>query len=114
MDSAIRGADSPKAAVSSSYVPEWMKRGRPLESSVLIAMIRAARMSSGSAVVLSDGADRGSRATIDKVSAAAGATGARIVGGGFGGHVLGLMPPDTQPPPGALEVEPGPGARIVR
>jgi galactokinase len=44
----------------------------------------------------------------------AGAIGARIVGGGFGGHVLGLMPPDTQPPPGALEVEPGPGARIVR
>jgi galactokinase len=44
----------------------------------------------------------------------AGAIGARIVGGGFGGHVLGLMPPETQPPPGALEVEPGPGARIVR
>ena len=44
----------------------------------------------------------------------AGAIGARIVGGGFGGHVLGLMPPDTQPPSGALEVEPGPGARIVR
>jgi galactokinase len=44
----------------------------------------------------------------------AGAIGARIVGGGFGGHVLGLMPPDAQPPPGALAVEPGPGARIVR
>jgi galactokinase len=44
----------------------------------------------------------------------AGAIGARIVGGGFGGHVLGLMPPDAQPPAGALEVEPGPGARIVR
>jgi galactokinase len=44
----------------------------------------------------------------------AGAVGARIVGGGFGGHVLGLMPPGSQPPPGALEVEPGPGARIVR
>ncbi len=44
----------------------------------------------------------------------AGAIGARIVGGGFGGHVLGLMPPDTQSPSGALVVEPGPGARIVR
>jgi galactokinase len=44
----------------------------------------------------------------------AGAIGARIVGGGFGGHVLGLMPPATQAPPGALEVQPGPGARIVR
>jgi galactokinase len=44
----------------------------------------------------------------------AGAIGARIVGGGFGGHVLGLMPPGAEPPPGALQVEPGPGARIVR
>ncbi len=44
----------------------------------------------------------------------AGAIGARIVGGGFGGHVLGLMPPATEPPPGALEVAPGPGARIIR
>jgi galactokinase len=44
----------------------------------------------------------------------AGAVGARIVGGGFGGHVLGLMPPDSESPPGALEVEPGPGARILR
>jgi galactokinase len=44
----------------------------------------------------------------------AGAIGARIVGGGFGGHVLGLLPPETQPPPGALEVEPGSGARIIR
>ena len=44
----------------------------------------------------------------------AGAIGARIVGGGFGGHVLGLMPPDAQPPHGAIEVEPGPGAKIVR
>ncbi len=44
----------------------------------------------------------------------AGAVGARIVGGGFGGHVLGLMPPGAQPPADALHVEPGPGARIVR
>jgi galactokinase len=44
----------------------------------------------------------------------AGAIGARIVGGGFGGHVLGLMPPGAEPPRGALHVEPGPGARIVR
>jgi len=44
----------------------------------------------------------------------AGAVGARIVGGGFGGHVLGLMPPRAEPPAGSLHVEPGPGARIVR
>ncbi len=44
---------------------------------------------------------------------AAGAIGARIVGGGFGGHVLGLLPPGARKPEGALEVGPGDGARLV-
>jgi galactokinase len=43
----------------------------------------------------------------------AGAAGARIVGGGFGGHVLGLLLPDADVPKGALEVRPGPGARLL-
>jgi galactokinase len=43
----------------------------------------------------------------------AGALGARIIGGGFGGHVLGLMPPGAGLPEGAHEVRPGPGARII-
>jgi galactokinase len=43
----------------------------------------------------------------------AGALGARIVGGGFGGHVLGLLPPEVQPPAGAVTVSPGPGARLL-
>jgi galactokinase len=43
----------------------------------------------------------------------AGALGARIMGGGFGGHVLGLFPPDVSPPAGALRVSPGPGARVL-
>lgn len=42
----------------------------------------------------------------------AGALGARIVGGGFGGHVLGLLPPGVRPPEGAIEVRAGPGARV--
>jgi galactokinase len=42
----------------------------------------------------------------------AGALGARIMGGGFGGHVLGLMPADSQLPSGAIEVRPGPGASL--
>jgi galactokinase len=41
----------------------------------------------------------------------AGAVGARIVGGGFGGHVLGLLPPGVDVPDGAIPVRPGPGAR---
>ncbi len=44
----------------------------------------------------------------------AGAVGARIMGGGFGGHVLGLLPPGADPPPGAVAVAPGPGARLMR
>jgi galactokinase len=43
----------------------------------------------------------------------AGAAGARIVGGGFGGSVLALFPPDAPPPPDALEVRPGPAARVL-
>jgi galactokinase len=43
----------------------------------------------------------------------AGALGARIMGGGFGGSVLGLFPPGTQPPPGSISVEPGPSARLL-
>jgi galactokinase len=42
----------------------------------------------------------------------AGALGVRIVGGGFGGNVLALMPPACSPPSGAVEVRPGPGATV--
>ena len=45
--------------------------------------------------------------------AAAGAAGARIVGGGFGGAVLALFPPDAAPPPDAVAVAPGPAARVL-
>jgi galactokinase len=43
----------------------------------------------------------------------AGALGARIMGGGFGGSVLALFPPEASPPAGAERVEPGPGAAVV-
>jgi galactokinase len=43
---------------------------------------------------------------------AAGAVGARMVGGGFGGHVLGLLPPGASAPPGARAVRPSGGARV--
>jgi galactokinase len=43
----------------------------------------------------------------------AGAAGARIIGGGFGGSVLGLFPPGADLPAGAIRVEPGPPARLV-
>jgi galactokinase len=43
----------------------------------------------------------------------AGALGARLLGGGFGGNVLGLMPPGTVAPAGATVVSPGPGAHLL-
>jgi galactokinase len=51
-------------------------------------------------------------ATVERLRAA-GAIGARILGGGFGGHVLGLLPPDAAVPGDATVVEPGPGAHLV-
>jgi galactokinase len=43
----------------------------------------------------------------------AGALGARIMGGGFGGSVLALFPPDAALPGGAVRVNAGPGARLL-
>jgi galactokinase len=43
----------------------------------------------------------------------AGAAGARLLGGGFGGSVLGLLPPDVAVPAGAREVRPCAGARVL-
>jgi galactokinase len=51
-------------------------------------------------------------ATVQRLLAA-GAIGARIVGGGFGGHVLGLFSPEARPPEGAVAVAPGPGAHLL-
>ena len=42
----------------------------------------------------------------------AGSAGARMMGGGFGGHVLALLPPDVPEPPGAVAVAPSAGARL--
>jgi galactokinase len=44
----------------------------------------------------------------------AGASGARLVGGGFGGSVLGLFAPGVEHPPDARKVRPGPGAHLLR
>jgi galactokinase len=44
---------------------------------------------------------------------AVGAAGARMVGGGFGGHVLALLPPDATAPDRAIEVTPSAGARLL-
>jgi galactokinase len=43
----------------------------------------------------------------------AGALGARIMGGGFGGSVLALFPPGAALPDGAISVQAGAGARLL-
>jgi galactokinase len=57
-----------------------------------------------------------STAAVERTVAAlkdAGAAGARMVGGGFGGHVLALFAPGDPPPDGTQPVAPGPGARLL-
>ncbi len=51
-------------------------------------------------------------ATVARLTAA-GAAGARMMGGGFGGHVLGLLMPGAETPADATVVTPGPGARLL-
>jgi galactokinase len=51
-------------------------------------------------------------ATVHRLKAA-GAAGARMVGGGFGGAVLALLPPGVAAPREALAVAPAPGAHLL-
>jgi galactokinase len=50
--------------------------------------------------------------TVERLKAA-GAAGARMVGGGFGGAVLALLPPGVAAPAGALTVTPGRPAALI-
>jgi galactokinase len=64
---------------------------------------------------LRDQYDASTRAVEDTVRLLreAGAVGARMMGGGFGGHVLALFEPGADLPPGAHPVAPGAGARLI-
>jgi galactokinase len=50
--------------------------------------------------------------TVERLRAA-GAAGARMMGGGFGGHVLALFEPGARVPPDAIGVAPSAGARLL-
>ena len=50
--------------------------------------------------------------TVERLRAA-GASGARMMGGGFGGQVIALLSPRARPPSGAVEVAPAQGARLL-
>jgi galactokinase len=51
-------------------------------------------------------------ATVERLKQA-GAAGARMIGGGFGGHVIGLLSPEASPCDSACEVRPSAGARLL-
>jgi galactokinase len=51
-------------------------------------------------------------ATVERLLRAS-AAGARLIGGGFGGSVLGLFAPEAPLPSDTLEVLPGPGAHVL-
>jgi len=55
-----------------------------------------------------DAVERTVRSLID-----GGAAGARMMGGGFGGHVLTLLPPGALVPDDACRVAPAQGARLL-
>jgi galactokinase len=61
---------------------------------------------------LYDASAEGVERTVDALHEA-GAIGARMVGGGFGGHVLGLFPPGVPLPQDATIVIPAAGARLL-
>jgi galactokinase len=79
-------------------------------------MPRLGRLLDGSHASLRDQYDASTgavEATVRALREDAGAAGARMMGGGFGGHVLALLPPGTPVPAGALEVASGAGARVL-
>jgi galactokinase len=50
--------------------------------------------------------------SVDRVRAG-GAAGARMIGGGFGGQVIALLPPGVERPESSIEVVPAAGARLL-
>jgi galactokinase len=83
-----------------------------LRAGDLAALARLLDASHASLRDLYDASTTAVEATVARLRAA-GAAGARMVGGGFGGHVLALLPPATRAPPGVTLVVPGPGARLL-
>ena len=75
----------------------------------------AGRLLDASHASLRDDYDASVAAVEETVAALrhAGAAGARMVGGGFGGSVLALMPPGAEPPEGSVAVVPGAAARLL-
>jgi galactokinase len=85
---------------------------RALRDGDLVGVGRLLNASHASLRDLYDASTPAVERTVDALRAA-GAAGARMVGGGFGGHVLALLPAGVAVPDGAVEVVPGAGARLV-
>ena len=116
-DATLEMADSLPAPLNARVRHVVSENGRveeavvALESRDLVALGRLIDASHASLRDCYDVSTPAVEATVARLRGA-GALGARIVGGGFGGHVLGLLPPDVPIPDGAIEARPGPGARV--
>ena len=103
---AARATCSPRTRASTRWSPRCARAtsrdGRPAARRVAREPARRLR-----------GERAGGRGRRARRCKEAGAAGARMVGGGFGGSVLALFPPGGRLVAGALAVEPGPAAALV-
>ena len=94
---------------ATSDCPRSIETGSALAGAVGSNVTSAPRRSGGAAERRSGGA---AERTVARLRAA-GAVGARIMGGGFGGHILALIPHTAHAPEDAIVVTPSAGARIL-
>jgi galactokinase len=105
---------SPLAARVRHVVTENARVGEAVAALERDDMVALGRLLDASHASLRDDYEISTPAVEDAVARCkqAGALGARIMGGGFGGSVLALMPPDARLLEGAVSVRPGPGAAV--
>jgi galactokinase len=105
---------SPLAARVRHVVTENARVGEAVGALERGDMVAIGRLLDASHASLRDDYEISTPAVEDAVARCkqAGALGARIMGGGFGGSVLALMPPDARLLEGAVAVRPGPGAAV--
>ena len=102
-------------AARATSCPRTRGSTRPSRRSRAGDLEEVGRLLDASHASLRDDYEASVPAVEDTVAAleAAGAAGARMVGGGFGGSVLGLLRPGAPLPAGAVAVAPGPPARVL-
>jgi galactokinase len=123
----LLGVDSLRDAADASGLPDPLdRRARHVITENARVDAAVAALEAGDAEALGELLDASHRSLRDDYEVSvpeveraieackdAGALGARIMGGGFGGSVLALFPPGAEPPSGSLPVRPSRGARAL-